>query len=31
VLEHTGGFPTKLAKFRAAGLDPTEVLRRGAA
>ncbi|WP_130178081.1 CpaF family protein [Cryobacterium sp. SO1] len=31
VLEHTGGFPTKLAKFRAAGLDPAEVLRRGAA
>jgi pilus assembly protein CpaF len=31
VLEHTGGFPTKLAKFRAAGLDPVEVLRRGAA
>ena len=30
-LEHTGGFPTKLAKFRAAGLDPAEVLRRGAA
>ncbi|WP_104162524.1 CpaF family protein [Cryobacterium sp. N22] len=30
VLEHTGGFPTKLAKFRAAGLDPAEVLRRGA-
>lgn len=29
VLEHTGGFPTKLAKFRAAGLDPAEVLRRG--
>jgi pilus assembly protein CpaF len=31
VLEHTGGFPTKLAKFRAAGLDPADVLRRGAA
>jgi pilus assembly protein CpaF len=31
VLEHTGGFPTKLAKFRAAGLDPAEVLRRGSA
>lgn len=31
VLEHTGGFPTKLAKFRAAGLDPVEVLRRGSA
>jgi pilus assembly protein CpaF len=31
VLQHTGGFPTKLAKFRAAGLDPVEVLRRGAA
>ena len=30
-LEHTGGFPTKLAKFRAAGLDPAEVLRRGVA
>jgi pilus assembly protein CpaF len=30
-LEHTGGFPTKLAKFRAAGLDPADVLRRGAA
>jgi pilus assembly protein CpaF len=30
VLEHTGGLPTKLAKFRAAGLDPAEVLRRGA-
>ena len=28
VLEHTGGFPTKLAKFRAAGLDPVAVLRR---
>lgn len=31
VLEPTGGFPTKLAKFRAAGLDPAIVLRRGAA
>ncbi|TFB51222.1 CpaF family protein [Cryobacterium tagatosivorans] len=31
VLEPTGGFPTKLAKFRAAGLDPAVVLRRGAA
>ncbi|MCU1446687.1 CpaF family protein [Cryobacterium sp.] len=31
VLEHTGGFPTKLAKFRAAGLDPVGVLRRGSA
>lgn len=31
VLEHTGGFPTKLAKFRAAGLDPVAVLRRGSA
>jgi pilus assembly protein CpaF len=31
VLEYTGGFPTKLAKFRAAGLDPAEVLRRGSA
>lgn len=30
-LEHTGGFPTKLAKFHAAGLDPAAVLRRGAA
>ena len=30
-LEPTGGFPTKLAKFRAAGLDPAIVLRRGAA
>ncbi|TFD80746.1 CpaF family protein [Cryobacterium sp. Sr8] len=30
-LEPTGGFPTKLAKFRAAGLDPALVLRRGAA
>jgi pilus assembly protein CpaF len=31
VLEHTGGFPTKLAKFRAAGLDPAAVLRKGTA
>jgi pilus assembly protein CpaF len=31
LLQHTGGFPTKLAKFNAAGLDPAEVLRRGAA
>jgi pilus assembly protein CpaF len=30
-LEHTGGFPTKLAKFHAAGLDPSAVLRKGAA
>ena len=30
-LEPTGGFPTKLAKFRAAGLDPALVLRRGVA
>lgn len=30
-LEPTGGFPAKLAKFRAAGLDPAIVLRRGAA
>jgi len=29
-LEHTGGFPTKLAKFRAAGLDPADLLRRTA-
>jgi pilus assembly protein CpaF len=25
----TGGYPTKLAKFRAAGLDPSIVLARG--
>ena len=25
-LEPTGGFPSKLAKFRAAGLDPAIVL-----
>jgi pilus assembly protein CpaF len=31
VLEPTGGHPTKLAKFRAAGLDPAIVLRQGAA
>ena len=30
LLEHTGGFPTKLAKFTAAGLDPADVLLRGA-
>lgn len=30
-LRHTGGYPTKLAKFRAAGLDPALVLREGAA
>jgi len=30
-LEPTGGYPTKLAKFRAAGLDPAIVLRQGAA
>jgi len=30
-LEPTGGHPTKLAKFRASGLDPTPVLRHGAA
>ncbi|MBC7443706.1 MAG: CpaF family protein [Ramlibacter sp.] len=30
-LEPTGGHPTKLAKFRAAGLDPAIVLRAGAA
>ncbi len=28
VLEATGGFPAKTAKFRAAGLDPTIVLGR---
>jgi pilus assembly protein CpaF len=26
----TGGYPTKLAKFRSAGLDPSTVLARGA-
>ncbi|MDQ1579981.1 MAG: pilus assembly protein CpaF [Microbacteriaceae bacterium] len=31
VLEPTGGHPTKLAKFQAAGLDPAIVLRQGAA
>jgi pilus assembly protein CpaF len=31
VLEPTGGYPTKLAKFHAAGLDPAIVLRAGAA
>ncbi|MDJ0349043.1 ATPase, T2SS/T4P/T4SS family [Cryobacterium sp. PH29-G1] len=30
-LEPTGSHPTKLAKFRAAGLDPAQVLRQGAA
>jgi pilus assembly protein CpaF len=25
----TGGYPTKLAKFRSAGLDPSVVLARG--
>ena len=30
-LEPTGGYPTKLAKFHAAGLDPAIVLRAGAA
>ncbi|MGO4692353.1 CpaF family protein [Glaciibacter sp. 2TAF33] len=30
MLEPTGGYPTKLAKFNAAGLDPASVLRRGA-
>ena len=30
-LEPTGGHPTKLAKFHAAGLDPAIVLRQGAA
>jgi len=30
-LQPTGGHPTKLAKFRASGLDPTQVLRHGAA
>jgi len=30
-LEPTGGHPTKLAKFRASGLDPATILRRGAA
>ncbi|WP_419819237.1 CpaF family protein [Glaciibacter flavus] len=31
VLTPTGGHPTKLAKFRGAGLDPAIVLGRGAA
>ncbi|MCU1408699.1 MAG: pilus assembly protein CpaF [Microbacteriaceae bacterium] len=31
VLEPTGGYPMKLAKFTAAGLDPAIVLRQGAA
>ncbi|MDQ1576645.1 MAG: pilus assembly protein CpaF [Microbacteriaceae bacterium] len=31
VLEPTGGHPTKLSKFLAAGLDPAIVLREGAA
>ena len=30
-LEPTGSHPTKLAKFRAAGVDPVLVLRQGAA
>jgi len=30
-LTATGGYPTKLTKFRAAGLDPAIVLGRGAA
>ncbi|TFD68916.1 CpaF family protein [Cryobacterium ruanii] len=30
-LEPTGSHPTKLAKFRAAGVDPVPVLRQGAA
>lgn len=30
-LEATGGYPTKLAKFRAVGLDPAIVLGSGAA
>ena len=30
-LEPTGTHPTKLAKFRAAGVDPAPVLRQGAA
>jgi pilus assembly protein CpaF len=30
-LEPTGSHPTKLAKFRAAGVDPVKVLRQGAA
>ncbi|WP_104192920.1 CpaF family protein [Cryobacterium sp. Y82] len=30
-LEPTGSHPTKLAKFRAAGVDPAAVLRQGAA
>jgi pilus assembly protein CpaF len=31
LLVHTGGYPTKLAKFQAAGLDPAVVLRGSAA
>jgi pilus assembly protein CpaF len=31
LLESTGGYPTKRAKFEAAGLDPAIILRRGAA
>ena len=30
-LRPTGGYPTKLAKFRSAGLDPADVLGAGAA
>jgi pilus assembly protein CpaF len=30
-LRPTGGYPTKLAKFQAVGLDPAIVLRQGAA
>ncbi len=29
-LRHTGGFPTRVAKFDAAGFDPAAVLRRNA-
>jgi hypothetical protein len=29
VLEATGGYPSKRAKFDAAGLDPAIVLGRG--
>jgi pilus assembly protein CpaF len=31
LLEPTGGYPVKRAKFHAAGLDPAVVLRQGAA
>jgi pilus assembly protein CpaF len=31
VLEPTGGYPTKTAKFHAAGLEPATILARGAA